>query len=71
MTKQMAQTVILTLSDGRKGKFVGPVLITPEEIESGKVYVRTPIELTPPWPLRDGAYFADMKTGLPAPVEEE
>ena len=57
------QTVVITLTDGRTGKFVGPALLSEEDIEGGQVKVQGPIEFTKPRPLPPGAVFGEIPNG--------
>ena len=61
-TKQF-QTVIVTLSDGRRGVFSGSALVTEKDRKKGVAVIN--IEFTLPKPLPDGYTFD------PVPFEKE
>lgn len=58
VTRQYAQSVILTLEDGRKVSYSGPAQIDPADL-GVKV---AKIEFTPPMPLPAGCYFENQGT---------
>ena len=64
-TKEQYQTVTITLSNGKKGTFMGKVLITPEELGQG-VTVVMPIQFTEPKDLPE-----DMSFGLLEETKED
>ncbi len=54
------QSVTITLSDGREGTFIGPVLITKEDYEKGIIPI-TPMVFTEPIEMPEGMRFESME----------
>ena len=54
------QTVIITLSDGRIGTFVGKVIVNPDEVNSMDGFV-TSVEFTYPQELPEGYSLEELE----------
>lgn len=60
---EMMQAIIITLSDGRKGMFTGPVLVKPGDEALLKI---ASIQFVPPQPLPEGCKFEEIAAPLTA-----
>jgi len=57
---ELYQTVIITLTNGKKGTFLGPVLVTEKDTKLG-INIVYPIQFTAPTKVPAGYYFSQME----------